>query len=227
MDEAAQARKFNGILAGPDGKLSSRRVNDQTRELTPRLISEGYKAQQEHLHETTEYGTAAEGFGPLISQIVERLGVSHLLDYGCGRRMSLLRTLKAKAKLTYQGYDPCSGVEELASAPVPAQLVCCIDVLEHIEPEYLDNVLDHLASLTEIVAFLSIHTGPASKILQDGRNAHLTQKEMDWWLPKLWSRWDIQTVQKTHEHGFYVIAYSKPRLEAVNGSKIVVGETWP
>lgn len=182
------------------------------------LISDEYRKQQEHLHQTTEYGTAAQHYGGLVSQIVEKAEVTHLLDYGCGQRMGLLKNLKVKTKLTYQGYDP--GVQEYSSDPVPAQLVCCIDVLEHIEPPLLDNVLDHLASLTEQVAFMTIHTGPAIKTLPDGRNAHLTQQPMSWWLPKIWERWDLQTVQQVHENGFYVIAYAKPRIEAVNGTKL-------
>lgn len=190
--------------------------------LNGKLISPEYQAQQQHLHETTEYGTAGESYGPLVAQIIERLELTHLLDYGCGSRMSLLKGLKGriKGKLTYQAYDPGAGREELATAPIPAQMVACIDVLEHIEPDCLDNVLDHLASLTEAVALLSIHTGPAQKILPDGRNAHLTQQPMEWWLPKLWSRWDIQTVQRTHENGFHVIAYAKPRIEAPDGTKL-------
>lgn len=187
------------------------------------LISAEYRAQQEHLHETTAYGTTAKHFAPLVSQIIEKLEITHLLDYGCSRRMGLLKALEGKIKgqLKYQGYDPGAGVEELASLPIPAQMVCCIDVLEHIEPDLLDNVLDHLCAMTEVVAFLTIHTGPASKFLPDGRNAHINQQNMTYWLPRIMQRWDIQTVQKTHEHSFYVIAYQKPRLETVDGQKLV------
>jgi hypothetical protein len=185
------------------------------------LISAEYQAQQQHLHETTEYGTMAQHYGPLVSQIVEKLEITHLLDYGCGKRMGLLKTLKTKQKMTYQGYDPGAGVPELATAPIPAQMVCCIDVLEHIEPEFLDNVLDHLAKLTEVVVFLSVHTGPATKTLPDGRNAHLTQEPIEWWLPKLCSRWDIQTMQKVGDHNYYGIFYAKPRIEAPDGQKLV------
>ncbi len=195
------------MIAPPDGSAT--------------LISDAYKAQQRHLHETTEYGTIAQHYGPLVSQIIEKLEITHLLDYGCGRRMGLTKNLNGKHKLTYQGYDPGAGLEELATAPVPAQMVCCIDVLEHIEPAYLDNVLDHLSSLTECVALLTIHTGAAQKTLPDGRNAHLTQQPMDWWLPKIWQRWDIQTVQVTGEHSFHVIAYAKPRIETLDGKKLV------
>jgi hypothetical protein len=50
------------------------------------------------------------------------------------------------------------------------------------------------------------------KVLSDGRNAHLTQQPMEWWLPKIWERFDIQTVQVTGEHAFYVIAYARQKL---------------
>lgn len=183
------------------------------------LISDEYRKQQQHLHETSNYGTAAQNYGPLVTQIVEKLEITHLLDYGAGHNMSLLRTFKPKHKVTYQAYD--AGVPEMASPPIPAQMVCCIDVLEHIEPEFLDNVLDNLSSLTEVIAFLTIHTGPAVKVLSDGRNAHLIQQPMEWWLPKLWSRWDLHTVQRDRDNGFYVIAYAKPRLESPDGAKLV------
>lgn len=185
------------------------------------LISESYQAQQKHLHETTNYGTIAKHYGPLVSQIVEKLEVTHLLDYGCGRQMGLTKTLKVKHKLTYQGYDPGAGLEELATSPIPAQMVCCIDVLEHIEPEFLDNVLDHLQELTEVVGFFSFHTGPAQKVLPDGRNAHLTQQPIEWWLEKMKDRFDLQTVQRTGDFSYYAIYYAKPvELQSVDGGKL-------
>jgi hypothetical protein len=184
-----------------------------------KLISDEYRSQQQHLHDTTAYGTASIGYAPLVQEIVNKLEIGHLLDYGCGKSMNLGSHLKPKQKLTYQGYDP--GVPDLAGDPVPAQMVACIDVLEHIEPECLDNVLDHMASLTEAVVFLSVHMGPALKKLPDGRNAHLIQEPMEWWLPKLMSRWDLQTAQKSSDRGFYFIGYAKPRLEAGDGSKLI------
>jgi hypothetical protein len=185
------------------------------------LISDGYRQQQQHLHETTEYGTMAQHYGPLVSQIIEKMEITHLLDYGCGRRMGLTKTLKVKHKLTYQGYDPGSGLEELMTPPIPAQMVCCIDVLEHIEPDYLENVLNHLQELTEAVAFITVHTGPAFKVLPDGRNAHLTQKPIDWWLEKLLARFELQTAQKVGDHSYYTILSAKPReIEDVEGKRL-------
>lgn len=43
-------------------------------------------------------------------------------------------------------------------------------VLEHIEPECLEQVLDHLQRLTRKIALLNIVTRPANKVLADGHN---------------------------------------------------------
>jgi hypothetical protein len=182
------------------------------------FISDQYRSEQEALHAKGNYGTASIGYAPLVTEIINRLQATHLLDYGCGRQMNLARHIKPKHKVTYQAYDP--GVPDLAGDPVPAHLVCCIDVLEHIEQDRLEFVLDHLGSLTEGAIFVTIHTGPAVKTLSDGRNAHLIQQPLSWWLPKLWERFDLHTVQITGEHGFYVIAYAKSRIEATNGAKL-------
>jgi len=173
---------------------------------TSALISDAYRTEQERLHATGTYVTASIAYVPMVSQIVERMQVSHLLDYGCGSLTNLAKHLKVKSKLTYQAYDPA--VPRFSKPPVPAQMVACIDVLEHIEPAYLTGVLDDLKRLTEGIAFITVHTGPAVKVLSDGRNAHLTQQPLEWWLPKLWERFDIQTVQAM-DNGFYVIGVAK------------------
>lgn len=129
---------------------------------------------------------------------------------------NLAKNLKLKTKLTYQAYDP--GVPRFSKEPFPAQMVACIDVLEHIEPEYLERVLDHLGRLAEGVVFLSIDTGPAKKTLSDGRNAHLIQQPMSWWMPKVFERWDVQTMQLASDSGFFVVGTTKVRLEAKDGS---------
>jgi hypothetical protein len=173
------------------------------------LISPEYQAQQEKLHENDSYGVASVHYAPLVSEICNTLGVQHLLDYGAGK-CRLFQNLKVNHPMKLQAYDP--GVAKLSAPPVPAEMVACIDVLEHIEPEFLEDVLDDLAKLTEAVGIFTVHTGPAAKVLTDGRNAHLTQQPLEWWLPKFWERFDIQTVQVTGEHQFYVIAYAKPQL---------------
>lgn len=170
------------------------------------LITPEYQKQQEYLHQTTNYGVVGREYGERVSTIIDLLEINHVLDYGAGHNLSLRETLKPKREIVYQAYDP--GVPELADAPVPAEMVCCIDVLEHIEPDCLEDVLDHLEELTEVILFATVHTGPAGKVLPDGRNAHLIQEDMPWWLPKFWARWEIHSVTR-RPNGFEVIANAR------------------
>lgn len=159
-------------------------------------------------------------YAPMVASIINRLEVQHLLDYGCGSMVNLAEGLKGKIKhkIKYQAYDP--GVPRFDKEPFPAELVCCIDVLEHIEPDRIDTVLDHLKSLTQAVIFLSIDTGPALKTLSDGRNAHLIQEDLMWWLPKIVERWDIQTIQYVSESNFFVVAEAKAMIENLEGERL-------
>jgi hypothetical protein len=182
------------------------------------LITDEYKKLQEELHAKGNYGVTGGKYAALVSDIVNKLEVTHLLDYGCSKNLSLLKALKVNHKLKYQAYDPA--VEAYSTPPVAAEMVVCTDVLEHIEPELLDNVLDHLAQLTEAVAFISIHTGPAGKELSDGRNAHLTQQPYHWWLPRLIARFDLHSFQVVSDHEFYVVLYARGVIEDASGQKV-------
>lgn len=185
---------------------------------TAPLMSPSYQVEQEKLHATGTYGTASIQYAPMVSEIIKRMQVTHLLDYGCGSQVNLAKNLRVPHKVTYQAYDP--GVTKYSKAPLPAQMVACIDVLEHIEPDYLEQVLDDLCRLTEVILFASVDMGPAMKTLSDGRNAHLIQQPMEWWLPKFWKRLELQTVQKMSDHSFFVVALAKPHIEAVDGSPL-------
>lgn len=171
------------------------------------LISDGYREQQESLHAKGNYGVTAHKYGPMVSDIVDKLEIDHLLDYGCGSNKSLTDTLAPKRNFVYQAYDPC--VPDYAGDPDPADMVVCVDVLEHIEPLLLDSVLDHITELAESIVFLSINTGPAGKVLDDGRNAHLIQQPMTFWLPKLWERFDMQKAQVVGPQEFIFIGLAQ------------------
>ena len=125
------------------------------------IISEDYRRQQQELHKNPQYGVASIGFAPAVARLIEQLKVTSLSDYGAGKQ-NLKKALAEKGEqLDYRPYDPAFPEYGPARS---ADLVCCIDVLEHIEPEFLDNVLDELAALTVKHGFYSIHTGPAVKV---------------------------------------------------------------
>ena len=169
------------------------------------LITEQYRAEQTALHAAGNYGTASLQYGGTVGALLSQTGATSILDYGCGSKRSLLQALKLPEGVVYEGYDPA--IPAYAASPLPAELVCCIDVLEHIEPQYLDNVLDHLATLADPYGFFTIHSGPAGKVLSDGRNAHLTQQGPPWWLPRLKQRFDVLQMVPV-PNGFAVIVKS-------------------
>lgn len=171
------------------------------------LLTDAYREEQKILHSRGNYGTASLQYGQIVSDIINKSGALTVLDYGCGSKQSLRKVLCPAHDVLYRGYDPA--VDEYAVEPKPSDLVVCIDVLEHIEPECLDDVLDHLKSLSPKLAFLTVHTGPAGKTLSDGRNAHLIQQPSSWWLPKIIERWDLDRFQRT-KRGFSVLCQSLP-----------------
>lgn len=155
------------------------------------LISEEYRALQSQLHEEREdYGTASLHFAPMISDLINKTQAKEMLDYGAGKcRLSTALRLDHKIKL--YAYEPA--IFEMSKTPEPRELVCCIDVLEHIEPDKLDSVLDDLKRVTIGLGVYTVSTIPAQKELADGRNAHLIIEPMEWWLPKFLERFKIHS----------------------------------
>jgi hypothetical protein len=168
------------------------------------VISEDYRRLQNALHASTPgYGVASIRYAPTVAKIVTGFDVHSLLDYGAGKGrlgMELVKLIKRPVRIT--PYDPA--IPGWDAAPEPDELVCCIDVLEHIEPDRLDAVLDDLARLVRRLGFFTVHTGPAERILADGRNAHLIQEKPDWWLPRIMARFELSNFSK-QPNGFTVL----------------------
>lgn len=140
------------------------------------LITDEYRKLNERLHETNKhYGTSGHKWAQQIQGLAKMVGSTDLLDYGCGKS-----TLAQNLPFSIQQYDPA--ILKYSAAPVPADIVVCTDVLEHIEPDCVKDVLLDICKLTKQLAFLVIANRPAKKILEDGRNAHLIQENEMWWL---------------------------------------------
>jgi hypothetical protein len=150
------------------------------------LITDEYKSMQAELHKNPEYGVSSTLYAPIVDMVIAQYQITELLDYGAGK-------CRLKDSLTerviYTPYEPSNPLWD--ATPEPCELVACIDVLEHIEPDCLDDVLDDLKRLVLAYGLFTIHTGAAKKILPDGRNAHLTQENWDWWEKKLSNRFGI------------------------------------
>lgn len=168
-------------------------------------ITNEYLEQQKILHENPNYGVASLSFAPIVADFIRQTGIKSVSDYGAGKKNLLVGLERAGIHpIEYFPYDPA--FEEYGE-PRSGDLVCCIDVLEHIEPDRLQDVLLDLSRITLNYGFFSIHMGPAAKVLPDGRNAHLIQEPSSWWLPKLSDYFEILHLQ-SHQmmgNGFWVI----------------------
>lgn len=151
--------------------------------MTRETISAEYLNLQQELHKNPGYGVASIQFAPLVAKILSTTSAKTLTDYGAGK-LRLKETLDSMGPINFD-YLPYDPAYPEYGEPSPADLVCCIDVLEHVEPDRLEAVLEELASITRKFGFFTVHMGPAGKTLSDGRNAHLIQKPTSWWLPRL------------------------------------------
>lgn len=152
------------------------------------LISPDYVKQNKKLHETNEhYGTNSWGRALNIIEIANHIAAESILDYGCGKAMlnAALEEHRGSFKrpCTITNYDPA--IPAYAAKPGPAEMVVCTDVLEHVEPMFLENVIQDLKALTLKTLYLAVSLRPSMKTLPDGRNAHLIIQPASWWMPKL------------------------------------------
>ena len=163
------------------------------------LISDEYRKQQSAMHDIyDDYGVAHRKHVRAIAKMVGMNGFTSLLDYGAGK-CGLTRELARLAReedvmdgLGITSYDP--GVEKLSAMPDPAEFVVCIDVLEHVEPDYTENVLRHIQNLTTKLCYLSIALTPAAKTLPDGRNAHINLRPSNEWVALMLPLFTVRSV---------------------------------
>jgi len=132
---------------------------------------------------------------------VLRKKYDNVLDCGCG-----LSTLRNYIKCTkYTGVDVssyqikklnsknkdknlkfarCSLTEPLPYKENEFTCVFCLDVLEHIAEEYVEDVLKNMLRVSEEFIF-SICLRKAKSKDKDGNQVHLTVKPTEWWIDKL------------------------------------------
>ena len=154
--------------------------------ITPlELISPSYRSALMALHGRQHgWGTGGFKWATTVEDLIRKHRASSVLDYGCGTG-TLARQLRAAGirGLRVDEYDPAiPGKDHLPSF---ADLVVCTDVLEHIEPDRLDVVIEHLKVLARKAIFVVVSTRAANILLPGGENAHLTIQPAEWWEDKL------------------------------------------
>lgn len=116
---------------------------------------------------------------PRIEQIAVVLNAQSVLDYGCGAA----RGLSPYCSVPVVDYDP--GVPGCDALPRPCDLVVSIHMLEHVEPEKLGAVLDHMRSLALKAWLVVVSLEASTKVLPDGSPWHSLVREADWWRDRL------------------------------------------
>lgn len=202
-----------------------------------RLITDSYRSANRLMHEVG-FGKGGYQWAPaaigliMMTRASRALSIKSVLDYGCGQGtlqwvlIDLLQQHGLVGQVTVDGYDPASPNELLHKQPEPADLVTCTDVLEHIEPHLLGNVLNHIASLANLYVIFSVAMLKSKQILPNGQNAHLIQENGSWWRNKLrqyFTNHDILEIpiNKPSEHVVFVLAVKQDHDKPGKMSPIV------
>lgn len=153
------------------------------------LLSESYRKELQYQHANSSWGDAGASSVKEIANFCEMHQYTQILDYGSGAG----NTAKGLLALGFdvQEYEP--GIIEKSTLPSCAEMIICNDVMEHIEPKYVPNVMRHIHSLTKGHVFFTIALFPAVKTLSNGDNAHLTIKSSKWWTSRLMYYFNIQS----------------------------------
>jgi hypothetical protein len=174
------------------------------------LISGKYQADQAGMLAHGKWGKSGHKQVHHVIEFAKQLepNARVVLDYGCGQG-SLGKAIKENyPALRVWEYDPC--VKGKEGMPKVADMVACTDVLEHVEPAKLDNVLSHIYGLADRACFLQIATRVANRTLPDGRNVHLIVENAEWWIARL-AKYDWKLIRQEGKEGHDVrLWYLKP-----------------
>jgi hypothetical protein len=116
---------------------------------------------------------------PRIELLADMHGARTVVDYGCGAARGVSRF----SRLSVTDYDPA--VPGCEAVPDPADMVVSVHALEHVEPESVDAVIDHMRDLALRVLLVVVSCEESTKTLPDGSPWHSFVKPYDYWLGRL------------------------------------------
>lgn len=172
------------------------------------MITDQYKKHLSSLHQQHRFVESNFWYDDIRSYINQSTNrPASILDFGCAHG-GLIQKLKNDFPdvTCIDGYDP--GVKQYENKPTKYyDLLISTDVIEHIEPQYLDQTLAYIDSLFAKDAWIIIACYPAKKFLPDGRNAHLIIENPDWWIAKIR---DVMILSKIESWEIKILNPDKP-----------------
>ena len=170
------------------------------------MIRDEYKQQLLSIREDEQtvqkkWGSSgARNFGYLLLNYLQRRKqIVSILDFGAGHG-SLGRYIKdhLARDVEWTEYDP--GMPDIQELPEGQfDLITSSDVLEHLEPESVDETLAWMAAHSSNAQYHYISCSTSGRLLPDGRSVHLTVHPTDWWVDKFtMDGWAIQYYYTCH-----------------------------
>ena len=145
------------------------------------MHSKEYLEELKELHKIKSFGHHG-GIPALVSSLFESKAVTSILDFGAGKGNTSDSIKTLYPDIEVHTYDPVTFPIEL---PKQVDLVYSSDVLEHVEPQHIDDTIVDLFKRGTKYQYHLIACHLAKKTLTDGRNAHLIVEEPDWWENKI------------------------------------------
>tara|TARA_B100000780_G_C21069529_1_gene430282 strand:+ start:628 stop:1272 length:645 start_codon:yes stop_codon:yes gene_type:complete len=121
-----------------------------------------------------------------IKRDLNLYNIKSILDYGCGGSDWMLKDFditNGKSAKEYFGLDNCYRYEPARDIDERQKVDCVMnfDVLEHIFVADVSSVIDEIFSYATKLVVINVACYPASALLPNGENAHITVRHPHWW----------------------------------------------
>lgn len=147
------------------------------------MISNNHIEIYKKIHAETPFGKRSK-FPKYLENFISQAQPKSILDFGCGKGRLVNKIKETFPNLEAYGYDPANPEFNESLDSKRFDMIVSSDVLEHVEPEFIDETLSYLHGKSRYFYHL-IACSPAKLILPDGRNAHLIIENQSWWHNKL------------------------------------------
>jgi SAM-dependent methyltransferase len=155
------------------------------------MLNRQVSYEQQALTSSESFGGDAMSFtAMLVAAVIRASRPKTLCDYGAGAR-SLEKALATYDFSTSPIYLPFDPAFPEYGDPQPAELLCCINVLEYLQADCLESVLLKIASLTERYAFFTVQVSTTGAINCDVGSAPPIFQDKGWWLRIIGKYFDI------------------------------------